>query len=93
MMYYEYTEEGRKEGRWKCTKRPWNETLSRMTPLYWSGDQYCVVFLPNSMYGGTGNTVILIDCFLPSFGCHCFSALQNNNNANCTALQSSMMGI
>ena len=24
---------GRKEGRWKCTKRPWNETLSRMTPL------------------------------------------------------------
>ena len=23
----------RKEGRWKCTKRPWNETLSRMTPL------------------------------------------------------------
>ena len=25
--------QGRKEGRWKCTKRPWNETLSRMTPL------------------------------------------------------------
>ena len=26
--------EGRKEGSWKCTKRPWNETLSRMTPLF-----------------------------------------------------------
>ena len=24
---------GRKGGRWKCIKRPWNETLSRMTPL------------------------------------------------------------
>ena len=26
-----------KEGRWRCTKRPWNETLSRMIPLF-AGD-------------------------------------------------------
>ena len=55
---------GRKEGKWKCTKRPWNETLSRMTPLFKDWGIMSQVSVSNC-YSRSWTDLV----FLAAFGC------------------------